>query len=149
MSRTTPHWLGPAIIVGVLATGAAAQAATQGSSPQGYVYLEGGIGSDDNAALDAKRGSYSLGVVTAVRGSGAYLADVDLRISDARGAVVLERHLQGPRLMIALPPGKYTVQASYRGQVLRRETTIGAGSHQQSVFDFAVEGDVLPKGTTR
>jgi hypothetical protein len=135
--RNITYTLWPVLIASALALSAGVHAATQGSSPQGYAWLEGGVDTDDNSALDAARGRYSLGIVTAERGTGAYLADVDVRISDARGALVLEHRLQGPRLMIALPPGRYTVQAAFRGQVQKHEASIGAGGQHQSVFAFA------------
>lgn len=137
MLRNLAYTIWPLLIAGALALSAGVQAATQGNSPQGFAWIEGGVDSDDNAAMDAARGRYSLGIVTAERGTNAYLADVDLRISDAKGTLVLAHRLQGPRLMIALPPGKYTVQAAFRGQVQKLEASVGSGGQHQSVFAFA------------
>lgn len=137
MLRNLTYTIWPLLIAGALAASAGAYATTQGNSPQGYAWLEGGVGTDENAALDAERSRYSLSIVTAERGTGAYLADVDVRISDARGTLVLAHRLQAPRLMIALPPGKYTVQAAFRGQVQRQEASVGSGAQHQSVFAFA------------
>lgn len=132
----------------VFATAAAgacsATALTRGMTADGAPFVEGGIGADETSALDAQRDQYSLWLITAVRVSGAYLADVQLRIADERGRMVLERQMTGPWLLVNLPLGRYQLQASYRGQTLRRTTTIHAGDHHQVIFHFSVEGEMQP-----
>lgn len=120
-------------------------AATRGTTSSGWAFLEGGIGRVEVDALQAEREKYSLWVITAVRISGAYLADVRLRITDERHRVVFDRQLQAPWLLIDLPQGRYDVEASYLGEVLSRSTTIHPGDHHQVVFHFDVEGDVEPR----
>lgn len=126
------------------ATTCSAAALTRGTTANGSPFVEGGIGADETAALEAQREQYSLWLITAVRVSGAYLADVQLRIADERGRMVLERQMGGPWLLVNLPLGRYELQASYRGQVLRRTTTIHAGDHHQVIFHFSVEGEMQP-----
>jgi len=106
--------------------------------------LEGGIGREEVQALRAEQGKYSFWVITAARMSGAYLVGVRLCITDANGRTVLDRRLQAPWLLVDLPLGRYQVEATYNGEVLRRTTTIHRGDHHQAVFRFRVEGELAP-----
>jgi len=96
---------------------------SRSQSAQGWAFLDGGMGRTDIESMDAEKGKYSLWVITAARVSGAYLADVDVSITDERGAKVFERRLQGPWLLIDLPLGRYEVRGRVgqetRGTVFR------------------------------
>jgi hypothetical protein len=137
----------------VLATLALASAAfsatamTTGQTARGGPFVSGGIGESEIVALDAQRDRYSLWVITAAKVSGAYLADVRVRIIDEKKAVVLEHTMAGPWMLVDLPLGRFTVEASYGGQSITRATTIHAGDRHQMVFHFDVAADVLPKTT--
>lgn len=132
------------LVAAALFAAAGSPAATRGAAANGAAFLEGGVGRTEIEAIEAERGKYSLWIITAVRTSGAYLADVKLRITDDRGQVVLQRQLQAPWLLIDLPLGRYEIEASYEGQVQRRTTAIHPGDHHQAVFHFDAEGDMLP-----
>ena len=119
---------------------AAAGAATTGTSAAGYPYVSGGVGDSEQRALQADRGRYSLWAVTAARGSGAFLADVRVRVTDQRQRTVFDGALDGPWLMIDLPRGRYTVEATHDGQTVRRTTAIGQGEHERMVLYFNVPG---------
>lgn len=122
-----------------------ANALIRGTSPRGWALLEGGIGRTEIESMEAERSRYSLWIITAARVSGAYLADVEIGITDEHGAKVLERKLEGPWLMIDLPLGHYEVQAHLGQERQKRVTTIHPGDHHQMVFYFSVDADVLPK----
>ncbi|MGE5338251.1 MAG: carboxypeptidase regulatory-like domain-containing protein [Gemmatimonadota bacterium] len=122
-----------------------ALAMESGQTARGGAFVSGGIGAGEIAALDAQRGKYSLWLITAAKTSGAYLADVRIRITDEKKATVLQTTMAGPWLLVDLPVGRYEVEASYRGQTFDRPTTIHAGDHHQMVFYFDVAADVLPK----
>jgi hypothetical protein len=50
----------------------------------------------------------------AAKGSGAYLADVDVSIASLpQRTPVLETRTEGPLLLAALPPGRYEISASF------------------------------------
>ncbi|HJV68443.1 hypothetical protein [Ideonella sp.] len=131
-------------LVAATATAFSAHALMRGTTADGSPFVEGGIGADETTALEAQRDQYSLWLITAVRVSGAYLAEVQLRITDERGRVLLERKMSGPWLLVNLPLGRYELQASYRGETLRRTATIHAGDHHQVIFHFGVQGEMQP-----
>lgn len=100
----------------------------RGKTEAGIRFLSGGVSQDHRAAMHAERQQYSLWVATVAQPSGAYLVDVELQITrqdtarkgaprndkPAPPAVVLQRKMEGPWLMVALPPGTYTVAGSLR-----------------------------------
>jgi hypothetical protein len=85
----------------------------------GIPYLSGGVGRDEQEALQAVRGDYNLHVTFAQR-DGHYLSDVHVTILDDHGATLLEAVAQGPWLLTNLPPGKYSVSAALRGKAQQR-----------------------------
>jgi len=120
-------------------------ASTSGHSPQGWAFIDGGIGQTETEGMESERSKYSLWIMTAGRTSGAHLADVDVIIVNDKGEQVFERRLEGPWLMIDLPLGRYEVRSRYKDESQSRITTIHPGDHHQIVFYFNVEAEVLPK----
>ncbi|HUJ73613.1 MAG TPA: carboxypeptidase regulatory-like domain-containing protein [bacterium] len=60
----------------------------------------------------APHADYPLKLTFAERKSGAYLADVTVKIRNSRGHLLLDRASPGPWLFVKLPPGTYWVQAT-------------------------------------
>jgi hypothetical protein len=135
-----------ALLVAVLGFSGAtpASAMTRGTTTDGTAFLIGGIGSDEIAAMQAERPKYRLSVITATKPHGAHLADVHVRVMRADGAVIFDQKLEGPWLLLDLPPGRYEVEASFGAEQLRQTATLPPGGRPlQLVFRFGVEGDVL------
>jgi hypothetical protein len=119
----------------------------------GHQLLSGGITAGDRNTMEAEKLQYSLWVATVAKPSGAYLADTELRISDLKSkAVVLERKMEGPWLMLALPPGIYEVAASFREagteqtQRLVTRVTVPAKGLRQAMLRFDSKAMVEPEG---
>lgn len=111
----------------------------------GIAYVSGGFGQSEQASLLADKGRYSLWVTTAASGSGAYLSNAEVQVVDLKTRqTVLTHTMQGPWLFVALPQGRYAVEARYRAsgedrvQTARRTTTIGANSHRQLILYFKI-----------
>jgi hypothetical protein len=124
----------------------------RGQSENGVAYLSGGVSVDDQTAMYAERGRYSLWVATVAKGSGAYLSDARLRIvalGDKR--VVLEHTMDGPWLFAALPPGRYEITATMpadgpdAAQTLTSRVSIVRGTQRQAVLRFASSANVSPE----
>ncbi len=135
-------WIGALVMV---AFAAPSLAFDRGTTDHNWRYVSGGIGLDEREAFAQMRGGYSLRVATAARGSGAYLASVELTITDQGGTRVFQRELDGPLLLIDLPPGRYTVEATLHGEVRRAQTRIAANERREIYFYFDVAAEVLPK----
>jgi hypothetical protein len=106
--------------------------------------VSGGVSSEEQAVLYAQRQHFSLWVITAAKKSGAYLADVRVKVTDTQRRVVLDAPLDGPWLFVDLPVGRYVIAAQLNGQTQQHVTTIHPGDHHQAFFYFDVDADVLP-----
>ena len=73
--------------------------------------LSGGVGEDEMAQIKAAEHQYNLKLLfTAV--NGEYYSDVPVKITDAKGHVVVDTVARGPVFLATLPAGRYTLQAS-------------------------------------
>lgn len=96
------------------------------SQTQGDVtFVSGGVGGDERSAMQAIRADYNLSLLFAVQGSGEYLSDVKVSVTDAKGNTVLETVSDGPMLLASLKPGHYKVTAELDGQVTHKKATVG------------------------
>lgn len=95
----------------------------------GVSYLSGGIGLEESTAIRAESPRWPLTLLFAVqrRQRAVYAADVRVRILDARGAVRLEAVSDGPYMLVRLPPGSYTVEATHAGRTQRRAIQLQEG----------------------
>lgn len=130
-----------ALLVSVVLAAGAQSAIDRGETSRGEPWLMGGVGQDEVAALQLARSGYSLSVQTAARRTGAFLADVHLRIADAQGAPVFDHDLSGPWLLVKLQPGPYTLQASWRGQVQAARVDVPAQGVREQMFYFDATGE--------
>lgn len=97
---------------------------------QGVRYVSGGIGEGERTELGALSGQFNLKLLFAMQGSGDYLADLQVRILDSRGGVVLNAKSDGPWFFARLAPGTYTVEVSALGQAQRQTARIGSSASQ-------------------
>ena len=83
-------------------------------APAGVAVRSGGASDEQFQVLTQAAAGYSLRLLFAAKGSGAYLADVDVTLrSMPGGATVVEHRSQGPLMLAALPPGRYEMTARY------------------------------------
>ena len=108
------------------ATDSGAPPPPQVRSAGGVEYLNGGAGEESRAAIDAQRGEFPLRVVFSV-GSGDYVVADHVDVRGARGKVLGVDHV-GPMLLVKLPPGDYTVTASYGGRTEQRKVRLARAS---------------------
>ncbi|MGZ4958984.1 MAG: carboxypeptidase regulatory-like domain-containing protein [Methylomonas sp.] len=124
----------------LLFTCAHGQTASIKPQAQGDVtFVMGGVGEEEHQALRAIQGQYNLHLTFAVKGSGEYVADVKVRIMDAKGHTVLDTQTNGPNLFVKLKPGHYKVTADRDGHVLSEELEAPSRHGVSIVFDFPVE----------
>lgn len=130
-----------ALLVPLVIVAHAQSAIDRGQTSRGEPWLMGGVGEDEVAALRLARSGYSLSVQMAARRTGAFLADVHLRIADAQGQQVFDQDLSGPWLLVKLSPGPYTLQASRRGQVQEVRVNVPAQGLREQMFYFDATGE--------
>jgi hypothetical protein len=118
----------------------------------GFDLLSGGMTVDDRVTMHAERERYGLWVATVAKPSGAYLADAGLRIVQLKdNAVVLERKMEGPWLMVALPEGKYEINATFmadgaeKAQAITMRASVPKKGQRQAVLRFDSPAAVAPE----
>lgn len=116
-----------------LAQGVAPPEAHRGGAA---TFVCGGVGSGEQEAIKAQAASHDLMLTFAVS-TGAYLADVDVQIRDAKGAVVLSATCGGPIMLVDLPArGVWRVTARANGQVREKTVTAGGGTRAQATLTW-------------
>jgi hypothetical protein len=96
-------------------------------------YLCSGV--SENERAEAETFDYSLKLVYA-QPSGHFLADVQTRITDQSGAVLVDVTCGGPWLLASLPSGTYDVQATFQGQTKSTTVSVGDGGGQEQLITF-------------
>ena len=96
-------------------------------------FLSGGIGADEADAIKKAASSWPLMLELAQAGTPAaeYISDVPVTISDESGKIVLDTIAEGPFLLVKLPPGKYSLDATYQSIKLYRQFNIQKGQHEK------------------
>lgn len=111
--------------------------------------VSGGASVEDFTQLNRTAKDYSLKLVLASRGSGAYLADVDVTVrSLATRETVVETRTEGPLLLAALAPGRYEVSATFTDvrpgapTTIRRVVTVPRSGLVQTTMYFDTGDEV-------
>ncbi|MFC5499985.1 carboxypeptidase regulatory-like domain-containing protein [Caenimonas terrae] len=117
----------------LLATGAAASAQN---------FSCGGVGVDEQQRIKAEAGSHDL-MLTFATSTGAYMADVAVRIQDRRGTSVLEATCDAPIMLVDLPgPGSYRVTATADGASRQSTVTVAHGKRPaRATFIWPASGN--------
>lgn len=108
-----------AIAVGALALSCAA-ALGAGAEP----LVCGGIGSDARAELESASKGANLALEFFAGKRGQYLAGVDLTVTPLGGGGAFSTTADGPLCFARVPPGRYRIEASYRGATRLASATV-------------------------
>jgi hypothetical protein len=126
-------------------------AVVQDKTEGGLAFLSGGITVGDRVSMHAQRANYSFWVTTVAKPSGAYLSDAKLQIVNRKDkTTVLDRTMDGPWFLIALPAGSYDVSATYtadgsnKPQTLSTRVSVPAKGQRQAVLRFDSTATVSP-----
>lgn len=87
-------------------------------------FVSGGVGGDEQNAMQAVQADYNLHLLFSIQGTGEYASDVKVRIADSSGNTLLETVSDGPMLFAKLKPGLYTVSVELDGQVVKKKVTV-------------------------
>jgi hypothetical protein len=117
---------------------------TDGRTAQDRPFVSGGVTQSEIADIRTKQPFFNLSLLTAAKGSGAYLAGVRVRIMDGKGQSVLETEMDGPYLLVDLQPGKYQLEATNEGETQKRTLTLSEGRSHRMVIYFKSEAEVSP-----
>lgn len=99
-------------------------------------YVGGGIGAGQVQAMKNLRKDYNLLLTFALKGSGEYLADVNVDIRDVKGKKILETVSPGPLFYAKLPQGQYKVSAEYHGKSLTKSANVKKNSLARDLYFY-------------
>lgn len=88
---------------------------TEGKTAEGFPYLFGGVSSDEREVLEERAKGYNLKLVFAEK-RGAFISGAIIMIATTKGAEIDTMTVKGPWFYIQLPPGDYSVKATFKGQ---------------------------------
>lgn len=100
----------------------------------GIGFVSGGLGEEERTTLRGMAADYNMRLMFAVAGSGEYLADVAVKLVDARGDTVLDTVSDGPFFYAHVPPGRYRITVASAGQSQTRSVEIGANGVASQAF---------------
>jgi hypothetical protein len=120
------------------ASGTVSGTATAGSSASrphtGIDAVAGGVGVNARARLSNEAApDHNVKMVFSLT-TGNYLSDVHVRVADQSGRALIDGTANGPWLYARLPAGTYTATASYRGQTVTEEFTVGTSGQRVAHF---------------
>lgn len=107
-------------------------------SASGARYVTGGIGIEAQERLNALADRFNMKLVFTLN-EGNYLADVHVAVKDAQGRTVIEDIADGPFFMAQLPPGRYTVEATYNGKAVSQTLSVGRQGTRTAYFRWPSE----------
>jgi hypothetical protein len=98
-------------------------------------YISGGVGKDEQELANSiGRYGYNVQLVFAEQQTGAYLADVRVRLADAKGNVVLDALSDGPMFLAKVPPGRYRATAEVHGQTRMASVDASSGAKRVTML---------------
>ena len=114
-----------AVLLAACLTSTVTLAAPTPKQQNGITYINGGVGQEEQAAMQALRTDYNLQLTFATKQSGAYRSDVQLDIMDTKGNTLVSAANTGPMFFARLPAGTYRVSAAAEGKTFKRTVKIG------------------------
>lgn len=104
---------------------AQAQTAAGNSMQAGGGFTCGGVGQGEQDRFKSEAAQHHA-LVTFSSTSGAYVADVAVKVTAANGKVVAEGNCAGPLMLLDVPaPGRYRISADLSGQQQQKVVRLG------------------------
>jgi hypothetical protein len=131
--------VGLAVLIAAMASTTALARAGYGTTRYPSVdYMNGGIGSEQADLMRQMSAEYPVQMTFAERNQGMdeFVADVNLRVTDDHGNVVVDLPDQGPIFLLQAPPGAYTVEAERQGEVKTQRFDVAPGRHDRLGFEW-------------
>jgi hypothetical protein len=113
-----------------------AQDAKESTAQPAPSYMNGGIGKDEQTALQRVAHEFPLRMIFSERKDGEFVANVPVVITDAGGATVFSLAQAGPMLDVMLPDGKYHVTARFGGVSESQDVTVDGKSGSDLYFHW-------------
>jgi hypothetical protein len=124
-----------ALRVSAMALACAAALSANAGTSAGAVTC-GGIGSDARAQMEAAASDANLEIEFFAGRRGSYIAGVDVTLTPMGQGDAFSTTADGPICLAHLAPGRYRVEASYKGATRLASATVGAGGRVHLALGF-------------
>jgi len=111
------------------------------AAPDEVCFVSGGISGDEVSQFKARAKEFLFEIVFVQKAVAEdnnrieeYLAEVQLKIKDSKGNIVVDTTTEGPFFLADLPLGKYQITAEHDGIIKTNVVRIAAKKHQRIVF---------------
>ena len=125
-------------------SGGAEDTALQPQTQGTISFISGGRSSDERDALRQMQSRYNLRLQFAVQRSGEYLANVNVTVTDAKGATLLDAISDGPLFYAQLPAGRYHLTVTSDGKSETRNITVPASGAGAGFLLAGAQSELAP-----
>lgn len=95
--------------------------------------VSGGVSVNARDSLRAQTPPHNVKMVFSLN-TGNYVSDVQVKVTDKSGKVVLDELSNGPWLYAKLPPGSYTAAATYNGSTVKQNVSVARSGARTAQF---------------
>ena len=108
------------------------------SEQQGQIakYVNGGIGDGQTVYMKSIAKNWPMRIMFSQLKADEFISGVNLLITDKRDTTYLQLDSAGPLTYVQLPPGTYSVTASFEGQSQTRKVTLGGKNKSDLHFHW-------------
>ncbi|MDR3514324.1 MAG: hypothetical protein P4M00_00790 [Azospirillaceae bacterium] len=107
----------------------------QPKTQNGVTFVSGGVDSDNMKAMHEIAKNYNVQLLFAGKGSGEYLADVQVRLVGAHEKPIIDTLADGPYFLAQLEPGRYQLTATYNNQPIQEVIEVPAhGAAAKTIY---------------
>jgi hypothetical protein len=97
-------------------------------------FVCGGVGQNEQEQFKRDAASHNALVTFATPG-GAYVAGVDVKVSDSGGKLLTQGRCEGPLMLLDVPgSGRYRIDAAYGGEQQHKDVQLGGSSPARLSF---------------
>ncbi|MDB5954862.1 carboxypeptidase regulatory-like domain-containing protein [Ramlibacter sp.] len=126
------------LILAVLCQAAALACAQSAPAARGDAsaakFVCGGVGQDEQEKFKHDAASHNALVTFATPG-GAYVAGVDVKVSDSGGKLLTQGRCEGPLMLLDVPgSGRFRIDAAYGGQQQGKDVQLGGSTPARISF---------------
>lgn len=135
--RATPAALAAALLLAAAALPARAQdELVLLEHARSTTYINGGVSKEEEAHMRRIAKDWPLRMIFSERKDNEFVADVNLVVTDHRGAPVLTLADTGPMTYAMLPAGKYRITATFHGIAEARDVTLDGKQGKDVYFHW-------------
>lgn len=114
------------VVTGSSADGGIALQSDSAKAQGAGAAVSGGVSLNARDNMRAQERDANLKLVFALN-TGNYVSDVQVKVTDSKGKVVIDDTSNGPWLLAKLPAGSYTATATYNGKAVTQKISVGKG----------------------